>query len=299
MKSKMQKNKSAFFTVLLIMLIVWVASVFIVFLWTLLTTFRLKNDFEFFGALDFTSGPLSFKNWGLVFTDFYAEVLVEGEGAVKFFIEDMLLNTVLYSFGCTFSFIVALTLMSYVVGRFPNKFSRILQAVCLVTMSLPIVGALPSEIAMAKGLNIYGTMWGLWIMAFNYNGLYFLILSQAFREIPKDFADSASIDGAGRFRIMLSIMLPMVKNVIVTIALIKFVEIWNNWQTPLIYLSERPTLMYGFMMLTLSPPKGVPDFYALPAKFAVCIVVALPIIVLFTAFNKKFLSNLSMGGLKE
>ena len=98
---------------------------------------------------------------------------------------------------------------------------------------------------------------------------------------------------------MLSIMLPMVKNVIGTIALIKFVEVWNNYQTPLIYLPENPTLMYGFMMLTLSPPKGVPDFYALPARFAVCVVVALPIVVLFTAFNKQFLGNLSMGGLKE
>lgn len=293
------KSKSIFYTILAVLLIVWVSSVLLVFAWTIATTFRHKIDFELFGALDFTSGPLTFKNWGLVFTDFYAEVSVEGSGAVKFFIEDMLINTILYSFGSTLAFIVALTLMAYVVGRFPNKVSTFLQVLCIITMSLPIVGSLPSEIAMAKSLNIYGTMWGLWIMAFNYNGFYFLILSQAFKSIPKDFADSASIDGAGRLRIMLSIMLPMVKNVIGTIALIRFVEVWNNYQTPLIYIPEYPTLMYGFMMLTLSPPKGVPDFYALPARFAVCIVVALPIVVLFTAFNKKFLGNLSMGGLKE
>lgn len=293
------KSKSIFYTILAILLIAWVSSVLLVFAWTLATTFRLKIDFELFGALDFTSGPLTFKNWGLVFTDFYAEAIVQDVGSVKFYIESMLVNTVLYSFGSTISFILALTLMSYVVGRFPNKFSTFLQAFCIITMSLPIVGSLPSEIAMAKRLNIYGTMWGLWIMAFTYNGFYFLILSQSFKSIPKDFADSASIDGAGRFRIMLSIMLPMVKNVIGTIALIKFVEVWNNYQTPLIYLPESPTLMYGFMMLTLSPPKGVPDFYALPARFAVCVVVALPIVVLFTAFNKQFLGNLSMGGLKE
>ena len=293
------KSKSIFYTILAILLIAWVSSVLLVFAWTLATTFRLKIDFELFGALDFTSGPLTFKNWSLVFTDFYAEAIVQDVGSVKFYIESMLVNTVLYSFGSTISFILALTLMSYVVGRFPNKFSTFLQAFCIITMSLPIVGSLPSEIAMAKRLNIYGTMWGLWIMAFTYNGFYFLILSQSFKSIPKDFADSASIDGAGRFRIMLSIMLPMVKNVIGTIALIKFVEVWNNYQTPLIYLPESPTLMYGFMMLTLSPPKGVPDFYALPARFAVCVVVALPIVILFTAFNKQFLGNLSMGGLKE
>lgn len=297
--NKKIKSKSIFYTILAILLIVWVSSVFLVFAWTFATTFRHKIDFELFGALDFTSGPLTFKNWALVFTDFYAEVAVAGSGSVKFFIEDMLINTALYSLGSTLAFIIALTLMAYVVGRFPNKVSTFLQALCIITMSLPIVGSLPSEIAMAKSLNIYGTMWGLWIMAFNYNGFYFLILSQSFKSIPKDFADSASIDGAGRFRIMLSIMLPMVKNVIGTIALIKFVEVWNNYQTPLIYIPEHPTLMYGFMMLTLSPPKGVPDFYALPARFSVCIVVALPIVVLFTAFNKKFLGNLSMGGLKE
>lgn len=299
MKTKIKRSKSVFYSILACMLVLWVVSVFLVFIWAFATTFRHKIDFELFGPLDFSSGPLDFKNWGLVFTDFYAEAFVEGYGSKKFFIEDMLINTVLYSVGSTLAFVIALTLMSYAVGRFPNKVSTFLLAMCIVTMSLPIVGSLPSEIAMAKSLNIYGTMWGLWIMAFTYNGFYFLILSQAFKAIPKDFYDSASIDGAGRLRILLSIMLPMVKNVIGTIALIRFVELWNNYQTPLIYLPEHPMLMYGFMMLTLSPPKGVPDFYALPARFAVCIVVALPIIILFTVFNKKFLGNLSMGGLKE
>lgn len=71
-------NRSTFYTVLAILLVVWVSSVLLVFAWTFATTFRLKIDFELFGALDFSSGPFSLKNWGLVFTDFYAEVVLHG-----------------------------------------------------------------------------------------------------------------------------------------------------------------------------------------------------------------------------
>ena len=92
MKTKIKRSKSVFYSILAFMLVLWVVSVFLVFIWAFATTFRHKIDFELFGPLDFSSGPLDFKNWGLVFTDFYAEAFVEGYGSKKFFIEEKINN---------------------------------------------------------------------------------------------------------------------------------------------------------------------------------------------------------------
>ncbi len=297
--TKPKRDGSLFYTVLLVFLIIYTVSFFLPLIWSFLQTFRDYFDYTQDGPIGMEFSKLTFKNWVLVFTKFGAEAKQVNGGMKFFYVEELALNTILYTVGSTVAYIIAVTLMAYAVGRFDYKFSRFLEGMTVVVMSLPVVGSLPSEITMAKALGIFDTMWGMWIMKFTYNGLYFLVLAEAFRAIPKDYLYAASIDGAGRLKIMLSIMLPMVKNIIGTIALLQFVVYWNDYQTPLIYLNSKPTLIYGFFMLTNSSPTGVPDFRYYPAQFTACMLVVIPITALFIAFNKAFLRNITLGGIKE
>jgi multiple sugar transport system permease protein len=154
---------------------------------------------------------------------------------------------------------------------------------------------LPSEIYVARALGIYNTMWGIWIMKFHFLGLYFLVMCESFRAIPKDFAEAAYIDGAGYFYTFIKIMLPIVSNMLITIFIIYFVQFWNDYQTPLIYIRTQPTLSYGLFMLKYMD--GELNF--LPGQMAGCLVVLFPVLLLFIIFHNRFLNNVSMGGLKE
>lgn len=294
-KNKQRKHNSILFIILLVLLVAYTIALFAPMIWGVFQTMRDSWDFTQDGALDINFSKLTGKNWGIVFSEFKTTLTMLDGTQKTFFIEEMLINSILFSVGRTVANVAAVTIMAYACGRFNYKFSRFLTSMTLVLMSLPIVGSLPSEIAVARALGLYNTMWGIWIMGFAYNSIYFLVMTESFRAIPKDFSDSASVDGASRPRIMFSIMLPMVKNVIGTIGLIQFVTFWSDYQTPLIYLRSYPTLIYGFFMLKYA--NG--ELSYLPAKMAACMIVILPITLLFIIFQDKFLGNISMGGLKE
>jgi ABC-type glycerol-3-phosphate transport system permease component len=91
-------------------------------------------------------------------------------------------------------------------------------------------------------------------------------------------------------------MLPLVANVFSTIMLINFIGLWNDYQTPLLFLPSHPTLAYGIYELSNSYLQGLNN---VPMRMAGCIVMVLPILALFLAFKNKLMNNVSMGGIKE
>ena len=122
-----------------------------------------------------------------------------------------------------------------------------------------------------------------------------MVLFAAFSAIPKTYSEAATIDGAGTFTIMLKIIMPLVANTIATVFLMYFIQYWNDYQTPLLYLPSYPTIAYGLYQFVWTTFDAVSTENV---KLAACLVVAIPIIVLFSVFNKKLVGNLSMGGIK-
>ena len=180
------------------------------------------------------------------------------------------------------------------VSRFNFRIGKVIYGAVIVTMMLPIVGSAPSEISITQALGIYDTFIGAWIQKASFIGLYFLIFYDSFRFIPKDYVEAATLDGAGEFTIFFKIMLPLVKNTFVMVFLLLFIEYWNDYQTPLLYLPTHPTVMYATQQLSQKGESG----YGTPMKMASCIVVAIPLIVLFSVFSDKIMGDLTVGGVK-
>lgn len=163
-------------------------------------------------------------------------------------------------------------------------------------MILPIVGSLPSEIRIARALGLYDTIYGMWIMKTSFLGLYFLVFHATFKVLPKDFSEAAYVDGATNLRVFLSVILPIVRNTFFTIMLIKFIELWNDYQVPMLYMPSYPTLSYGSYLFERGT---VTEMTSVPMKLAGSMLVLMPIMVLFLAFHKRLIGNISMGGIKE
>ena len=81
-----------------------------------------------------------------------------------------------------------------------------------------------------------------------------------------------------------------------TIMLIKFIEFWNDYQTPVLFMPTHPTLAYGVFTMSHSTDQKLSND---PARLASCMILAIPLLILFIAFRNKILGNVSMGGVKE
>ena len=231
----------------------------------------------------------------MAYKHFYVEIDVNGLYTVRFNIFQQFINSVLYSVGCATAVTVTSLVMGYATARFKYKMSGYIYAFVLVTMALPIVGSMPSEIAVAQKLNIFDTFPGMWIMRANFLNTYFLIFYAQFKMIPKDYTEAAKIDGANPWAIMLQIIVPLAMGTVSTVFVLTFIFFWNDFQIPMVYLPSHPVAAYGMYHFQTTPILQVSNT---PTKLAGICLMALPIVVFYAIFNKKLNVNLSVGGIK-
>ena len=243
-----------------------------------------------------------FDNYKTIGEIFWCEVTRKGVGTYRVGMWSMFGYSLLYAIGCSFtaSFIPCIT--AYCCSKFPCRLSKIVVATVIVCLSLPIVGSLPSEIRVVKFLGLYDRLWSMWVMKANFLGLYFLVFYAAFKGVSNTYSEAAKIDGAGNFRIFFGIIMPLVKNTFFTVMLIKFIEFWNDYQNPLIYMNSYPTIAIGLysLLTTNDPRKMASTGYANtdPQRMAAAMAVLFPILIVFIAFQKKLLGDLTIGGVK-
>ena len=278
--------------VMLIVLILYVASLFLLFLWAVMAAFKDP-------LFDFRVNPWGFpREWVWNFSTVFAEFEVPVSTAKRIGsvgMGKMYLYSFLYAGGCAFFNTLVPCITAYLCARFKYKFSRVMHTIVLITMVIPVVGSLPAEIRMAQALKLYDEIWGMWILKANFLGMYFLVFYNIFKALPDAYTEAAKIDGAGNMQVLLRIALPLVRNTFFTVFLIYFIQYWNDYQTPLIYLPSYPTIANGMYTVAVTPST---EMNFVPMRMAAAIIMLVPILVVFLVFQKRLLGNLTIGGIK-
>jgi len=134
--------------------------------------------------------------------------------------------------------LISNTLVAYAFARldFPKK--EFLFKLVILSMLMPGVVLFIPSFLLFNALGWYGTYLPLWVGSFFGNSYYIFITRQYMRSFPKDLDDAARIDGASRFGIYWRIILPLSKPVMVLMAVFTFMDTWNEFQGPLIYLND-------------------------------------------------------------
>lgn len=300
MKTKKKFKISPFAIVVFILLIIYTVTLFFPLLWGL--NVSLKKSTDAIVSPFSVKLPFMFKNYATVFNEMKTSVPVIQNGLQTgekvYYVEHMLWFTFLYAVCCSFINIAVICLTAYVTARFARfNICKIIDGIVIVTMILPIVGSMPSELRIMRALGLYDSLWGMMIMKANFiGGTTFLIFNATFRSLPKDFSEAAQIDGASQFKIMTSIMLPLAKNMFFTLWLLSFIQFWNDYQTPLLYFPSKPTLSFGLYSYINDTTGAATN---LPVALAACFILMIPILVIFLFTSEKLIGNVSMGGLKE
>jgi multiple sugar transport system permease protein len=177
--------------------------------------------------------------------------------------------------------------------RFPGR--DLIFMVLLSTLMLPYAVIMIPQYIMFKYLGWIDTYLPL-VVPFWFGGGIFnvFLLRQFFRTIPADLTEAARIDGASELRIYWRIMLPLAGPALAVVAIFTFINTWNDFLGPLIYLSSQTKYT---MALGLASFKGL---YATQWHYlmAASTVMVIPIIVLFFLAQRYFVQGIVMTGTK-
>ncbi len=294
MNKQIRKIKdNLLYIVIGIILAAYVFSILFMLGWAFITTFR--------SYFDFLSNPIAFpskiifQNWIDTFTLFAVPVYKNGVLYAQYYIEMMFLFSVLYAVGCAFMQTATGCICAYLTAKYKFKLGKIVYALVIITMIIPIVGSLPSELMMLRTLGLYDSFFGMYFMKMNFLGMYFLVFYATFKSLSWGYAESAFMDGASHLTVMLRIMLPLARTTFLAVFILNFIVYWNDYQIPMLFLPSYPTMAFGLFYMKFAATQ---NFGKLPLQLTGCMMVALPVFVLFAVFQKRMMGNLTMGGLK-
>ncbi|MBQ7913128.1 MAG: carbohydrate ABC transporter permease [Clostridia bacterium] len=287
-----KKNLSPLTITLFVVLSAYVLFMLAIFFWAFLTASK-----AYYGDYYSLMGENNVIGWPKKFM-FFKNIAEINNGFADYTLLEMALYTVLYSVGCSVFKVIVTCVVAYLCARYDNWFSRLVYSVVIVTMIIPIVGSQAAEIQMAKDLRLYNHIWGMWLMRSNFLGMYYLVFYSVFKSMPAGYYEAARIDGANDWQIMCNIAMPLVKNTFLSITLILFIEYWNDYLIPNLYLPDFKTLSLALYQQSQGQEVADTAFKELPYVMTTVVIVTIPVIAIFAVFSKQLMGNLSVGGIK-
>lgn len=206
-----------------------------------------------------------------------------------------------------------MSLCAYPLSRSNFRYKGFITFIIFFTMLFG-GGLIPSYILVTQYLKLGNTVW-VYIFPSLVNAFYIIVFRTFFQGLPESLQESAKIDGARELRIFFQIILPLSKPVLATIALFNVIDRWNNWYTALLYIRDQElyTLQYLLQRIlreadfinnlaaeNLSTASNLIPF-KMPVesmRYAMLVVAAGPMIVIFPFFQKYFSRGLTIGSVK-
>ena len=184
-------------------------------------------------------------------------------------------------------------LAAYAFARLEFRGKGIVFGMFIGVMMIPGQVTVVPRFLLFKDLGIYNTLWAVILPAlFSVTSIF--LMRQFFMTVPVSFSESAFLDGAGHFRILTQIMLPLTKPTIASLLIMNFVSCWNDYFNPLVFLPSKKwyTVSLGIQFYYT---QEVPST-DLTMAMSVCAI--LPVLILFFTCQKFFIESITSSGVK-
>jgi raffinose/stachyose/melibiose transport system permease protein len=201
-------------------------------------------------------------------------------------------NSLLVTCGAVVLSTVVATMAAYALARSRSRIFRGLEALFLSGLMLPIHLAILPIFYLFDGAGLIDSRLGLALM-YGASGVPFsiFVLTTFFRQLPVELEEAAQLDGASTWQTFVRIMVPLVRPAVATVAVFRFVPIWNDFLFPLVLLrnEEKYTLPVG---LTTFFGENATNYSAV---FAGLVITTVPLILLFLLATKQIVAGLTAG----
>ncbi len=210
-------------------------------------------------------------------------------------------NTVVrYAVPATLGTVLSSSLVAYSFARLQWKGRDALFAIVLATLMVPDWVRLVPLFVVFKTLGWINTFNPLVVPAFFGNAFFIFLLRQFFLALPLELSDAARIDGANELSIFVRIILPLSKAALAVVALFTFMNAWNDYLGPLIYMNveDKWVLTLGVGRLRSAVDEVGNTKLAYPWLMAVSTLITLPVFLAFFFAQRSFIEGISLTGLK-
>jgi multiple sugar transport system permease protein len=203
-------------------------------------------------------------------------------------------NTLIIALAATFGELIACSLVAYSLARIPWPGRNFLFILTVATLMLPFQVTLIPLFIVFKNLGWVGDFRPLIIPHYFGSALYIFLLRQFFMTLPMELSEAARIDGASELRIYASVILPLAKPALATVAIFEFIARWRDYLGPLIYLNKQNLYTLSLGIYQYRSQYGAEWELLMAAS----VLITLPIILLFFFLQKTFVQGIALTGIK-
>ncbi len=172
-------------------------------------------------------------------------------------------------------------------------------------------GLVPTYLVYTNIVNVKDSFWGMVVPYLLLNPFLVIMMRTYFSSsIPNEVLEAARIDGASEVRCLTSVVVPMSKPIIATVALMTLIAYWNNWTNGIYFLTTR-TDLYGiqnylndvmnkaaFLQSHTNGMISARDIPNVGVRMAVAVVAVVPLLILYPFFQKYFVKGVTLGSVK-
>lgn len=246
----------------------------------LFASFKTKAEFAATGPLDPPKNWLNLSN--------YAKVLFEGDMIVAF------VNTLVILAVALVGTILLGTMTAYAIDRFNFRGRGLVMSGFLVAALVPAVTTQVATFKIINFLGVFNTRWSVILLFLGTDIIAIQIFMQFMRSISRSLDEAAMLDGANRFRIYRSVILPLLRPAIATVVIIKGIAIYNEFYLPFLYMPSGDLGVLSTALFRFKGPQG--SEWELIAACTILVIV--PTLVAFLALQRHIYSGLTSGATK-
>lgn len=284
MRRKYKASDRVFRAVCVLIMALFSFSYLLLLAWMIIGSLRSVTNFNQypFRFFDFTWDSIV-KNYTKAFT-----YEVGGHTAMP----QMILNSLIYVVGTVIISVTIPAVTGYIVAKYDFALRKFITSLAIVTLVIPTIGSVTATYRFMQSIHLLDTFWGVFLMNAGGFGFSFLLFRNFFGAISWEYVEAAFLDGAGNCRVFISVMAPQAIPIIVSVGIVSFINCWNDYYTPYLYLNSYPTVAYGLNAISTRYEASMP--YVFAAMTFSTLVVLLP----YCFFSKTIMESMSAGGLK-
>ena len=274
----MKMKKYVFYPVIFLILVLIGATMLFPFLWMVIGSLKPKAEL-FAVPMNLFPSTWMWKNYGDV---------LKKIPFVTFYV-----NTAKIAVFSTMGQVITCALSAYAFAKLRFKGRDFLFMLYLATMMIPYQVTMIPQYELMNKLNLLNSHAALIILhCFSPFGVF--LLRQFFVSIPDSLIEAARIDGAKDFRILSQIVLPLSKSALATLVTLKFLDSWNEFTGPLIFLNEKEKFTFQVGIRMFQQENGT-EYTLIMAATTMSLI---PIVLLYVFAQKYFIEGIAAAGVK-
>lgn len=268
-------------TILTVVMFALALLILFPFIWMVLCSFKPLNEiYEFPPRI--LSGNMSLNN--------YKEVLFEQDPSFLGYLKNTVITTVLSVLGT----VITSSMAGYAFAKMKFKFRDQLFLLYLVTMMVPFQVLMVPQFILFKAMGIFNTLWAL-ILPRLFTPLGTFLMRQYFLDVPNEIIEAGKMEGLGEFGIFARLVLPIAKPAVSTVVILNFVWRWNDYEAPLIFLTDNKLYTLTVGLTNFIDEAGFSQDNLIMAAATVALI---PIVLVFICGQRYFIEGLTSGSVK-